>query len=57
MIMMWSLPEWGGKSRAGGEVGELGANATEEQAGQAVAVDDGKAGGCHPSDKTKSNDG
>lgn len=30
MIMMWGLPEWGGKSRAGGEVGELGANATEE---------------------------
>lgn len=38
-------------------MGELGANATHKQAGQAVAVDDGNAGGCYPSDETESNDG
>ena len=53
----FKLPEWGGKSRAGREVSQLRANAAQEQASQAVAVDHWQAGWCKPADEAKADDG
>lgn len=46
-------PEGGRKSGASWEVGELGADAGEEKAGQAVAVDGRDAGRRNPPDQTE----
>jgi hypothetical protein len=45
------LPELGGEGGGRGEVGELLADAGEEEAGEAVAVDHGDAGGGDPPDE------
>lgn len=47
------LPEGGRKSGASWEVGELGADAGEEKAGQAVAVDGRDARRRNPPDQTE----
>jgi len=50
-------PEWGGQSRASGEMCQLRANAAEEQPRQAVPVDERQARRRQPSDEPKPNHG
>lgn len=52
-LIRWGSPEGGSKSRASWEVGQLGADAGEEKARQAVAVDGRNARRRNPPDQTE----
>lgn len=51
-----NVPEWRCKGWACREVSQLGSDAAQEEACQAVAIDDWQAGRCQPTNEAKAND-